>query len=290
MGKKKNTALMVILAAALIFAAAAIVYGFATGMGVGRDEDQDKEETPVAEERNILLLGLDARGNGAGRTDTIMVLNVDPEKGELNLLSIPRDTRVPLNGSYDRINAAYVYGGTDMVMGVVEDLLGIELDHYAIIDFQGFIEVVDLLGGVEANVPVRMYHPHENINLQPGVQLLDGEDALAFARYRYTANGDIDRAKHQQEILQALWAKALSPENIPKIPELIKLAAAYIDTDVPKTEMLGMAATVEKFQGHELTAATLPGESVKIDGLWYYTAYEDQLDDIALPFKKDMVE
>lgn len=287
MGKKRN--ILVIAAVALFFATGAIVYAVATGLIFGGEADKD--ETPLAEERNILLLGIDARRSGGiGRTDTIMVVNVNPDNGELHLLSIPRDTRVDLNGGYDRINAAYVYGGVEMVKGAAEDLLDIEIDNYAIIDFQGFIEVVDLLGGVKANVPCRMYHPSENIDLQPGVQVLSGYDALGFARYRYTKNGDLDRAQHQQEILEGLREKALRLENIPKIPELLRLAEAYIDTDVPKTYLVKLAANAEKFQGHKLVSSTLPGEAVKMDGLWYYSAFEDQLEQAALPFKKDAVE
>lgn len=287
MNKKLRTILLIVFVLALLFAAATIVCAV-TGFVLFQDHDEQGEAKP-GEEQNILVLGLDSREGEKGRTDTIMVVNVDPENGKLSLLSIPRDTRVPLNGGYDRINAAYVYGGIDMVKSAVEDLLDIEIDHYAVVDFQGFIEIVDLFGGVEADVPVRMYHPKEGIDLQPGFQVLNGEDALGFARYRYTKNGDLDRAQHQQEILEALREKALRLENIPKIPELIGIISAYIDTDVSKTEMLKMAAGAERFRGQKLSASTLPGESVKIDGLWYYTAYEDQLEEITHPFKKDAV-
>lgn len=287
MNRKLKTVLLIVFVMALLFAAATIVCAV-TGFTFFQNDEEQIEAT-AGEEQNILVLGLDSRNGEKGRTDTIMVVNVDPEKGKLSLLSIPRDTRVLLNGSHDRINAAYVYGGIDMVKSAVEDLLDIEIDHYAIIDFQGFIEIVDLFGGVEVDVPVRMYHPKEGIDLQPGVQVLDGKDALGFARYRYTKNGDLDRAKHQQEILEALKEKALRLENIPKIPELIGIISAYIDTDVSKTEMLKIAGWAERFRGQKLSASTLPGEAVKIDGLWYYTAYEDQMEEITIPFKKDEV-
>jgi LCP family protein required for cell wall assembly len=289
--KKKSTAVTIIWAVAILLFAGSIVYAFVFS-GSGTDSDREKEgtEEPVGEAKNFLVLGLDARRGGTGRTDTIMVVNADPKTGKIHLLSIPRDTRVLIKGAYDRINAAYVYGGVDLAKEAVEDLLDIKIDHHVIIHFQGFIEVVDLLGGVEVNVPVRMYRPSENIDLQPGEQVLDGEDALAFARYRNTSGGDLDRAQHQQEILEALRKKVFSPGTIVKIPELIGIATEYIDTDMTRTEMLEMAAHAEKFKEQELVSGTLPGENVKIDGLWYYSAYEEKIPEIALPFKKDPVE
>lgn len=289
--KKKSTAAIIIWAVAIFLVAGGLVYAIVFS-GLGSDPDREKEETeePVGEAKNFLVLGLDARRGGTGRTDTIMVVNADPRTGKIHVLSIPRDTRVLIKGSYDRINAAYVYGGVDLAKEVVEDLLDIEIDHHVIIHFQGFIELVDLLGGVEVNVPVRMYRPSENIDLQPGRQILNGEDALGFARYRNTSGGDLDRAQHQQEILEALRKKVFSPGAIVKIPELIGIAAEYIDTDISRSEMLEMAAHVEKFKEQELVASTLPGEIAKIDGLWYYIAEEEKIPEIVLPFKKDSVE
>lgn len=283
--KKRSRAGVLLVAAAIVLLVSVAVYAFVFHNGEsGKKTDKDAAE--VQEAQNFLVLGLDARKGGTGRTDTIMVINVDPEQGKLNLLSIPRDTRVLLKGSPERINAAYVYGGVDMVKETVEDLLDIEIDHHVIIRFQGFIEVVDLLGGVEVNVPERMYHKNEGIDLQPGLQVLDGKDALGFARYRYTKNGDLDRARHQQEILEALRKKMFSPGIITKIPNLAMLALEYIDTDMAETEFIKLIGNASKFKDNRLEAEILPGEIVKIDGLWYYEVNEEQLETVALPFKK----
>lgn len=286
--KNKSRADVLIIAVAILLVVAAAGYAVVTHL---RGSDKVKvEDEPVQEAQNFLLLGLDARDGGTGRTDTIMVVNVDPGAGKINLLSIPRDTRVDLKGSYDRINAAYVYGGVDLIRDTVENLLDIQIDHYVIVHFQGLIEVVDLLGGVEVNVPERMYRPSENIDLQPGRQVLNGKDALGFARYRYTKNGDLDRARHQQEILEALRKKVFSPGTITKIPELASIAAEYIDTDMTNGELMALMESAEKFKGQELESATLPGQIVKIDGLWYYEADKEQLGTITLPFQKDKAE
>ena len=276
---KKKTMAALVLSALALFIIGGMAYVFYSSSTSPAPESPKKE-------KNILVLGLDARDGGTGRTDTIMVVNVNPESGQINLLSIPRDTRVTLKGGYDRINAAYVYGGIDMVEEAVEKLLDIHIDNYVIIHFQGFIELVDLLGGVEADVPVRMYHPSENIDLQPGHQVLNGEDALGFARYRYTENGDLDRAQHQQEILEALRKKVFSPGTITKIPELAVIASEYIDTNMTDTDLMTLTGSAEKFKEQELKSSTLPGETVKIDGLWYYDADVEQLEAVSLPFKK----
>lgn len=285
--KKKNTAVIVILAVALFFLAGAVTYAVMSGLGYFDETGEEEIQAPEPPQ-NILVLGLDARkAGGTGRTDTIMAVNIDPESGKIRILSIPRDTRVLLGGGYERINAAYVYGGVDMVKESVETLLGIKFDHYLVIHFQGFIEVVDVLGGVEVDVPVRMYHPRENIDLQPGLQVLNGEDALGFARYRYTENGDLDRAQHQQEILEALRKKVFSLGSMTKIPELVGIASEYIDTDMSRGEMLDLAAMADRFKDNEIESGILPGETVKIDGLWYYEADQEQLEAVTHPFKKD---
>lgn len=284
--KKRSRAGILLAAAAIVLLVSAVVYAFVFYDNKDDAKEQEEDEVVLQETKNFLVLGLDARKGGTGRTDTIMVVNVDPNQGKLSLLSIPRDTRVPLKGKPDRINAAYVYGGVDMVKEAVENLLDIEIDHHIIIRFQGFIEVVDLLGGVEVTVPERMYHKNEGIDLHPGTQVLDGKDALGFARYRYTKNGDLDRARHQQEILEALRKKMFSPGIITKIPNLAMIAFEYIDTDMTDTDFVKLIGNANKFKDNQLEANTLPGEIVKIDGLWYYEVSEEQIEPVALPFKK----
>ena len=258
---------------------------------VDRDRQEDPDEEPpkeeeMAEELNVLLLGIDARSESTGRTDTIMVANVDPASGRITLVSIPRDTRVEIKGSLDRINATYVYGGIDLTREAVENLLDIEIDHYFVIDFEGFVRVVDLLDGVMIDVPQRMYYSAENIDLQPGLQVLDGEQALGFARYRYTKGGDIDRAAHQQILLKALWEKAFRLGNIVKIPQLVSIAVEYVETDMSRTEMLKLAARADNYKDMEIETATLPGEATTVEGLWYYLPDEEGLWEIARVFKK----
>jgi len=278
-----------------VFAALAVLALIAVGAALwqgageerGKEREAEKNEARAKEEINFLLLGLDARRDGAGRTDTIMAVNFDPAEKRITLLSIPRDTRVMLKGSYDKINAAYVYGGIQLARSAVEELLGAEIDRYVIMDFRGFVKIVDLLGGVEVYVPERMYYPAEGIDLLPGLQVLDGEDALAFARYRFTEGGDLDRAKRQQELLKSLWYKTLRIRNVVKIPELTGIVLEYIETDMTKREMAEMVSLAGDFGSYELVTVTLPGESRKVDGLWYYLPDWEEMGEVVEVFKKD---
>jgi len=147
----------------------------------------------------VLLLGTDSRpGETVGRTDTIIVARVDTAENRLSLLSIPRDTRVniPKHGM-DKINSANVYGGPTLTARVVSDLIGMPVQYYALTNWESFKEMVDTLGGITIDVEKRMYYydradgPEYIIDLQPGVQRLDGRKALQYVRWRNDALGDI---------------------------------------------------------------------------------------------------
>jgi LCP family protein required for cell wall assembly len=155
----------------------------------------DKEEgvtvePPGVEEEDskqvILVLGGDYRKGEVGRTDTILLVFLDTKEKTVHILNIPRDTYVNIAGKgiKTKINHAFAYGGVDMAKETVENFLNIEIDHYVDTDFDGFVSLIDALGGVQVDVEKRMYYPAENIDLQKGLQTLDGEQALAYVRYR----------------------------------------------------------------------------------------------------------
>ncbi|MCD5407250.1 MAG: LCP family protein [Desulfotomaculum sp.] len=153
--------------------------------------DASNEEEIVIEERlNFLLLGMDARPcEKTTRTDTIIFVSIDPKENRIAVMSIPRDTRVKIPGhGSDKINAVNVYGGPELVSQTVSDLLGVPVDHYVLTNFDGFKDIVDAVGGVDFYVAQDMYYygPADNtlIDLKKGQQLLDGDKALQFIRFR----------------------------------------------------------------------------------------------------------
>jgi LCP family protein required for cell wall assembly len=227
------------------------------------DDNQTEEEPTIAdgERTNILLLGTDARpGETQTRTDTIILASIDPELDKVALVSIPRDTRVSIKGSsVDKINSANAVGGPELVVEKVEEIVGENIDYYVEMDFAGFKKIIDTIGGVDINVDQRMYKPSEDIDLQPGQQHLDGSKALAFVRFRDYALGDIERTEHQQVFLKALGNELLRAKNIVKLPALIKVVKANIDTNLGMADMLKMASWAPGFNNDSIIAQTLPG-------------------------------
>jgi LCP family protein required for cell wall assembly len=222
---------------------------------------------------NILVMGLDFRdweGGGPSRTDTMILVTIDPATHTAGMLSIPRDLWVKIPGyDYAKINTAYFWGEADHVEGggpalamkTVEDFLGVPIQYYARIDFQAFVEFIDELGGIELNIPeeisVDPIGPHNTVVLKPGVQLLDGPTALAYARNRDTANGDFDRATRQRQVIFAIRDRILNLNMLPllikKSPILYKQLKSGVHTNLTLDQMIKLA----------WLAAQIPKENIK---------------------------
>jgi LCP family protein required for cell wall assembly len=222
----------------------------------------------------MLIMGLDYRdwasGDGPPRTDTMILLTVDPLSRTAGILNIPRDLWVNIPGfEYGRINTAFFLGetyqtpggGPGLAVKTVEELLGVPIDYYAQIDFYAFEKFVDLLGGVLIDVPEEIkidpIGRYNTTTLQPGEQRLQGPELLAYARARSTEGGDFDRAQRQQQVILALRKRILKPEAlawiIPKAPEIYVDLSEGIRTnmtldDAIKLVMLGMDITVENIK------------------------------------------
>jgi len=238
---------------------------------------------------NVLLLGLDGRQGVNDRADTIILASLDGGSNQAQLLSIPRDTRVKIKGAWDKINAAYAYGGLELTEKTVSQFLGIEIDRYAIIDFTSLVKLVDEVGGIEVDVPVRMYVPLEGIDLQAGRQLLNGKQVLAYARFRGTIEGDIGRAKRQQEVIQLLLQKALKAENLPRLGQFIEIVQANVETDLSAKEMIALARIAPDVMDKGLSSEVLPGKNKKIDGIWYWEPDLASIDSLlAIPGHKNL--
>lgn len=245
-----------------------LFFGVGTGVanlmqGTETTAAVEEEEEPVQDghRTNILVLGVDARpGDDHSRSDTMMLVSIDPELNKAAIISIPRDTRVDIPGSsFDKINAANYEGGPQMAVRTVEQLMDINIDNYVEMDFKGFKSIVDILGGVTINVPQRMYKPSEDIDLRPGEQLLNGRQALAFVRFRGYVMGDIDRTAMQQQFIKALAKEVLKPQTITKLPKLAKEGLEYVDTDLTVKDVIKLASWVPGFNSESVITQTLPG-------------------------------
>lgn len=235
-----------------------------------RQTTENSQAQPEFAKFNVLILGVDGRQGLNDRTDTIIVASLDGKTEQAQLLSIPRDTRVKIKGAWDKINAAYAYGGLELTQETVSKFLGIQIDRYAIIDFTSLVKLVDAVGGIEVNVPVRMYVPLEGIDLKPGQQHLTGKQVLAYARFRGTMEGDIGRAKRQQEVIQLLLQKALKAENLPRLGQFVEIVKANVETDITTKEMISLARIAPDVMDKGLSTEVLPGKNKKIDEIWYW--------------------
>ncbi|MNI19665.1 Regulatory protein MsrR [compost metagenome] len=211
------------------------------------------EEPPKwegTERVNILLMGVDARGLKKGeipRSDTMLVASIDPVSKKGYLFSIMRDTytKIPDHGS-DRINTAITHG-PNTAMKAVSDLLGIPIQYYVYTDFQGFIELVDAVGGVDFYVEKDMKYTskadnHEyDINLKKGFQHLDGTTALQYVRFRHDAMSDYSRTERQRNFLTAVAEKMKSTTSIMKLPSILEKMNPYIDTNLSVEDMWKLA-------------------------------------------------
>jgi LCP family protein required for cell wall assembly len=240
----------------------------------------DSITTPGTEGKrlNVLLLGIDARqGETMARSDSMILASYDPKTKQVSLLSIPRDTRVAIPGhGMDKINSASVYGGPDLSMKVVSNLLGVPVKYYVLTNFSGFKDIVNALGGVTLDVEQNMYHEDETdggvyqISLSKGVQRLNGDKALQYVRYRNYELGDIDRTKHQQKFLMALGKEMLQPSTIAKLPKLIPEINRYVKTNLGVSDMVKMASAMKNDENYNMVAQTLPGRPIEVDGGSYW--------------------
>ena len=202
------------------------------------------------ERLNVLLLGIDSRGDSTTQnTDTMIVLSLDPVNKTAAMLSIPRDVYIDRPGVFtDKINAAFAYGGYDLTRKVVEDLLGIRLNAYALVDFDAFTKIVDAVGGVVIDVkrPVRdEAYPTpdygvERLDITAGPQLMDGQTALRFARSRHDTN-DYSRAQRQQLVLSALRTRISEGDFLRGLPGLIDRVGSAVQTNFDPANILPLA-------------------------------------------------
>ncbi len=200
---------------------------------------------------NILLMGVDSRQSNDGevpRSDTMLVASLDPVKKTIHLFSILRDTYVDIPGhDQNRINSAITHGPAT-AMQTVSDLLGIPVQYYVYTDFQGFIKLVDAVGGIDFNVEKDMHYvsaadKHEyDIDLKAGMQHLDGKTALEYVRFRHDAMSDFARTERQRAFLTAVGDKLKSTTSIMNLPEILQQVNPYIDTNLSVDDLWKLAS------------------------------------------------
>ena len=237
--------------------------------------------------QNILLLGVDSNGADSDlwvgtRTDTMILLNIDPRTKTVNAISIPRDSKVYLpNGmGTQKINAAHAIGGIKMTVKTVEDSLGVHVDRYIMLHDEGVRAIVKALGGVDIFVEKNMHYDDWSgklhINFTKGKHRLTDKDVVEYLRFRHDSMGDIGRTKRQQWFLRGLLSDLKKPETIVKIPKIISVVNKYVKTDMTPYEMTQYATLATHFDMDNIEIAMLPGAPNKSGIISYWILDPEQ--------------
>ncbi|WP_423798398.1 LCP family protein [Neobacillus sp. SAB-20_R2A] len=212
------------------------------------------------DEVNVLLLGSDSRGEKQSRTDTIMIAHYDPKTHQFKLISLMRDMLVSVpNHGQQKLNAAYAFGGTELLSKTIKENFGLDIHYYAIIDFKGFEKAVDLLvpKGIEVDVPYEMSYGI-GMTLEEGKQRLHGKELLGYVRFRHDRLSDFGRIQRQQEVISKLKEEALGPKSVLKLPELIGLLNKYLETNMNSSTLIEIGKDILTRKNSEIETLRIP--------------------------------
>lgn len=262
---------------------------------VKAETTREEKVDPTKDNISILLIGVDeskSRDFGeATRTDALMVATLNKKDKSIKLLSIPRDSyvHIPEKDIKTKINHAHAYGGVELTIETVQELLDIPIDYYMKMNFYAFMDVIDALDGIEVEVPYAISEQDSEdrpnaIKLRPGIQTLSGEEALALARTRHQDN-DIERGKRQQQIMKAIFTKAISVNSFSKHGKVIEAIGENMTTNMTFGEMRSLINYGTAGTNLDIESLTLEGSDSMIDSVYYY-----QLDDTSLANIKNTLQ
>ncbi len=249
-----------------------------------------KEELEVYDNykkiKNIALFGIDS-ADGVGRSDSMMIATVDPVHDKLKITSLMRDSYVNIEGyGYDKLNHAYAFGGPELSIKTINQTFGLNIEDFVTVDFASLPKIIDILGGLELDITSEeleyingyiddinskdgTYSPHITY---AGPQLVDGVQALAYSRIRYTTGGDYERTRRHRTVLEGLFNKALTVSPT-QYPTIINEILPYVKTNLGATDILSLATKVATMGGGTLEQDRFPrdgyGQGEMIDGVYY---------------------
>ncbi|OIJ10144.1 transcriptional regulator [Anaerobacillus arseniciselenatis] len=255
----------------------------------GQQEELEEIEFHPEEEADeyvhVLLVGIDNEGGGRGNTDTIMVAQYQPKNGKAKLVSLMRDTYVSIPGYRDnKINASFALGGPELLRKTIKENFGINIHYYALIDFNGFVRVVDIISpdGIEVDIERRMFYQDGagdvSINFQPGLQRLDGKQALNYVRFRNDSENDFGRVRRQQEVLSILKDDLLTFSGVTRLPSLLGSIEPYIQTNLQSRQMLDYGRDFFLNPVGDVETLTIPADGHYTDARYSHAGAVLELD------------
>jgi polyisoprenyl-teichoic acid--peptidoglycan teichoic acid transferase len=240
---------------------------------------QKEAPRPPGDPFYMAIMGEDKRpGELRARSDTLMIAYVDPPRKHISILSIPRDTRVTIPGhGKQKINSAMQLGGASLVIDTVKELTGIQVNHYMEVDFNGFKDLVDAIGGVTVDVPQKIVdskaadHNWRAKVIEKGTQKLDGAHALTFVRSRHFTDGDFTRIKDQQLFLKAVAKQTLTLGNVVNVPKIVDavFGKGTVTTDLQVAQLINLAQDFKGIDQGSISTAMVPGEAKYIGQVSY---------------------
>lgn len=247
---------------------------------------------PFAPKRQtILLIGVDtaldkAKSFKGVRSDTLILVNLDPSSDDINALSIPRDSKVYIanHKGIDKINHAFALGGPKLAVDTIENALGINIDHYIAVNYKALKEVVDAIGGVPVYISKNMYYRDKTagltINLKKGIHVLNSDEAEGYVRFRHDSMADIGRMRRQQLFLRGIVKKFQSAEIIPKIPEIVRIVNRNVLTDMNLYDLSELAAYARGINLNHIQISILPGNPSKKGRISYWILHPKKVQEV----------
>ncbi|WP_026581953.1 polyisoprenyl-teichoic acid--peptidoglycan teichoic acid transferase TagU [Bacillus sp. J33] len=281
--KKKRTWLRVMGILVLLILIGTGVYGYTVYKSlttavetmhepIKREKSEKRTEQVTLEKKepfSVLILGVDEREGDRGRSDSMIVLTVNPNQNSVKMLSIPRDTRTEIigKGFDDKINHAYAFGGIEMSMNTVENFLDIPIDYYMQINMEGFKDIVDAVGGVTVNNDLDF--TYKGVHFTEGQLKLNGEKALKFSRMRYEdPRGDFGRQLRQREVIQGVLKEGASLSSLTNFDEIFRALGNNIKTNLKFNEMVEIQKNY-RAAAKSVEQMSVKGAGTKIDKIYY---------------------
>lgn len=256
-------------------------------------ELSEKREEPVAfkkkEPFSVLVLGVDEREGDKGRSDTMIVLTVNPALKSSKMVSIPRDTYTEMvgKGVQDKINHAYAFGGIEMSMDSVEGLLDIPIDYVVQVNMESFKDIVDAVGGIKVTNPLDF--KVGTYTFPKGEITLDGEKALSFVRMRYEdPRGDFGRQDRQKQVIQAVMREGASLNSLVNFKSIFGAIGKNVRTNMTFDEMIDVQSKYRDAFGKVDQLYIKEGQGKMMNGVWYYMMNDQELESIKVELKEHL--
>ncbi|MBS4223309.1 LytR family transcriptional regulator [Lederbergia citrea] len=300
--KKKRKGLKIFLTVLLVLVLGVVGYGYsiyhnlnkaATTVHSPIDRTPEvKRPTDLAlnkkEPFSVLMLGIDQREGDKGRSDSMIVITVNPKLKSMEMLSIPRDTRVEIvgKGIDDKINHAYAFGGVEMSMNTVEKFLDIPIDYYIKMNMEGFKEIVDAVDGITVNNDLDF--KQDGHHFATGTLNLNGDAALSYARMRKNdARGDFGRQMRQRQVIQGVMNKGANISALWKYDDVLKALSNNVETNISFAEMKDIQKNYADAR-HNIEQIQIAGSGATIGGIWYYVVPQEEVANVQTHLKEHL--